>query len=145
MSLSSHLQPGEVVLARAGPFFATSRRVLRYQQLRGGAEDLRELPYTRISSAEATRPPNHKFMAGGLAIASFGLLLSFTFGFVTSYLALPAGIAMIVMGGGGFGQPQYFQLHTAGATKKEQAVWRIPYAGSMNLMVEIQTRTERKR
>lgn len=145
MSLTSHLEPGEEVLARAGPFYATSRRVLRYQLLRGGAEDFRQLPYAKISSVEATRMPNHRFMVTGTLIGISGVFITLTLGFFTTILAVPAGIALIILGSRGWGNQQYFQLHAPGSTPKEQALWRIPYAGSMDLMVAIQSHTARSR
>jgi len=63
----------------------------------------------------------------------------------TGVLAVPAGIALIILGSRGWGNQQYFQLHAAGSTPKEQALWRIADTSSMDLMVAIQSRTERRR
>ena len=144
MSFISHLQPGEEVLAHAGPFYATSLRVLRYEVASTGAEVLREVPYGRVRSVELTRPPNHVYMAGGTIVTLSALFVTLSIGLVTPLFAIPFGLALIVMGGNGIGKPQYYQLRTGG-TSKEESMWRIPYGGSMNLMVAIQTRTERRR
>ena len=144
MGLMEQLQPGEEVLARASEFYATSRRVLRYQVNRG-AETLWQLPYQQIRSVELERPPNHVYMAGGTLLALAGLFVTLTVGWVTPILAVPLGVGLIVLGGKGIGKPQYFQLYATVPLPKEEKVWRIPYLGSMDLVVAIQERINPRR
>ena len=145
MGLMDHLQPGEEVVARAGQFYATSRRVLRYDPSTGGKETLSEVPYNRVRSVELDRPPNHVYMASGTIMAASGLFLTLTIGWITPLLAIPLGLALIFLGASGTGKQQYFQLHTTGLTPKEEAVWRIQYIGSMDLITAIQERVAPRR
>ncbi len=153
MALMDHLKDGEDVVARVGPFYATSRRVLRYEPAPQGKEpaprgkekeQLPELPYSRLSRIELVRPPNHPMMIGGTVMALGGLFLTFFVGLFTPMLAVPVGIGVIILGGTGAGKPRYFQLHSAGATKLEQALWRIPYHGSMDFIAAVGTRAGNK-
>lgn len=141
MTLRENLRPGEEIVARVGPYYATSHRVLRYDQTRSGAYDMPELPYSRLSSIELVRPPNHKMMAGGTVISLGGVFLTVFYGLVTTILLALAGLVFIVLGSMGKGNEPYFQLHIADASSGEQRLWRVPYRGSMEFMAAVGTRT----
>ncbi len=171
MPLRNHLHPDEDILARVSPFYATSRRILRFESLRNGEETFTELPYARVKAIEIVQPPNHRLMAGGTVVSIGGLFLAMFVGLYTPMIAVPAGLAMIVLGGNGTGMRRYFQLtgeelpgqraqgpsptekNTAGkganptakvARRKEQALWRVPYAGSMDFIGVVGQRTGKR-
>lgn len=141
MTLMDSLEPGEDVIGRVGPFYATSRRVLRYEQRSKDEGPLPQLPYARLTSIELVHPPNHRKMAGGVLVAFGGLFITFYFGMFTTILLVPVGVGLIVFGAMGNGNQPYYQLHANGSTPKEQALWRIPYRGSMDFMGAIGSRT----
>jgi hypothetical protein len=141
MALMDLLQPGEDVVARVGPFYATSRRLLRYEATPDGKDHLTELPYTKVKGIELVRPPNHPMMAGGVVVAAAGAFLMLTWGLYTAMLAMPAGVAMIVLGGQGSGRGRYYQLWAEGANRKDEGRWRIPYYGSGDFLNAIGIRT----
>lgn len=168
MPLRNHLHPDEDILARVSPFYATSRRILRFDSLRNGEERFTELPYARVKSIEIVRPPNHRLMAGGTVVSIGGLFLAMFVGLYTPMIAVPAGLAMIMLGGNGTGMGRYFQLTVEeapgpraaganvtgegpnqkeksasgkGARRKEQALWQVPYVGSMDFIGAVGQRT----
>ena len=141
MALGNHLRPDEDVLARIGPYYATSRRVLRYEQAPGGKEEAQELLYARVGSIELVRPTNHPMMVGGTILALSGLFVTVTLGFFTTILVVPFGLAFIFLGARGQGKEPYYQLHINNATRREKALWRIPHRGSMDFMGAVGYRT----
>ena len=141
MTLMDSLEPGEEVMARAGPFYATSRRVLRYEERLRTSASLPQLPYTRLKSIELVHPPNHRKMIGGVLVAFGGLFATFYFGMFTTILLVPLGIGLIGFGAMGNGNQPYYQLHVLSATAKELALWRVPYRGSMDFLSVIGSRT----
>ena len=142
MSLWEKLTSGEEVLARVGPFYATTHRVVRYEQGPDGKEVLTELPYNRLRSVESVRPGDHRMMAGGTALVLLGLFLGVYIGLYTPLLAVPLGLGLIFFGAKG--KEVYYQLHGADPTPKDQTTWRIPYRGSMEFLAVVGDRSGRR-
>lgn len=141
LSVLDHLTSGEEILARLDRFYATSHRVLWYAE-RPSGEEVAELPYFRLRSVELVRLPNHRFMAGGTALAILGFLLGVYFGFFTSVFVVALGLGLILFGAQG--KEAYYQLHGNLLSREEQARWRIPYRGSMDFIVTVGQRSGRR-
>ncbi len=141
MSIHRHLMDGERVLGEAPPFYATTHRVLRYEEAPDGIESISELIYNRIASVERVSAPNHKLMIGGTLMVLAGLFLGVYIGLYTPYLAVPAGLAVIIFGAIGGGMPVCYRLESRGASPEEQAKWLVPYRGSMQFIATVGDRS----
>ncbi|MBI2887875.1 MAG: hypothetical protein HYY02_11785 [Chloroflexi bacterium] len=137
MTVLDQLTPGEEILARCEPFYATTHRVLRADDSQGAAT--LELPYIRLQSVELVRQPSHRLMTAGTALAILGFLLWYFLGLVTSFLAVMAGIGVLVYGAQG--REAYYQLRTYQMAPNEERRWRIPYRGSMDFIVTVGQRS----
>ncbi|MBI2873290.1 MAG: hypothetical protein HYY00_08905 [Chloroflexi bacterium] len=135
MSLEDHLDPGEQIISRCHPFYATSKRVLRYGK-KGQMEQVEHLPYARLSSVELVERPSHKVMVTGTLIAILGVVLA-TMGLVTSILALVAGVALVAYGG--IGRPGYYQFRAHNMSKAEEGRWRMDHRVAPAFIATIRT------
>ena len=108
-SVEDVLTPGEKILSECKPFFATSKRIIRFDEDPMGAR-VAELSYQQVTAVQLTRKPSHPMMAMGTAAFLCGLFL-FSSGFliITGIPAMIAGIAMLAMGARG--SVGYYQLH----------------------------------
>ena len=101
MSLEDVLGPGEKVISECKPFYATSRRIIRYDE-RAGRDQVHELEYHELTSVELVRKPNHPLMImGTLALLAAILLTTTGLIIVTAIPALMAGIMLLVLGARG--------------------------------------------
>ena len=137
MGIREHLRHEETIISDHHPYYATSQRVIHYQEI-DGREELWELTYARLTSVEVVKLPRHKMMIAGTMLIIGGAVMS-TIGFITSWLAILAGIGAIVYGG--IGREAYYQLHANGMTKEEAARWRLVYWGSGSFIRTIRTVT----
>jgi len=140
MTLRDRFTPGEDVVARAGPFYATTRRIVRYERAPDGSETFVELPYFHVRSIELVRPPNHRVMTTGLVVAIAGLFIGFGIGLYTPFLMIPAGVGMIIYGSVS-GKEQYYQIDTGGTPPIDKDLWRVPYRGSMEFIAIVGERS----
>ena len=139
MGIRERLRHEEIIISDHHPYYATSQRVIHYQEI-DGREELWELPYARLTSVEVVKLPRHKMMIAGTAMIVGGAVMS-TVGFITSWVAILVGIAAIIYGG--IGREAYYQLHANGMTKEEAARWRLVYWGSGSFIRTIRTVTGR--
>jgi hypothetical protein len=137
MSVRNHLLDGEYILTQSPPFCLTTHRLMRYDE---GAEspernELTHYPRERLASVERVPTPDHRLMV----LASMTLLGGFlllTIGFVTSILAIGAGIAGIFYGS--MKGEGYYQPHLHGIGEEEKARWRVAYRGSWRYIRTLQ-------
>lgn len=109
MSLQDYLMPGEKILSECKPFYATSRRIMRYDEREGGGPT--ELAYQQLAGVELIRKPNHPMIILGLLCIFAAVLLTMAgLIFFTSALALIGGGVLIVLGVRG--TLGYYQLRT---------------------------------
>lgn len=129
MSVRDHLLGGEYILAQSPPFYLTTHRLMRYDEGSGSPEgnELTHYPRERLASVERVRTPDHRLMVLA-SVTLLGGVLLLVIGFVTSILAIGAGIAGIFYGS--MRGEGYYQLHIHGIGKEEKARWRVAYRGS---------------
>ena len=108
-TLEDVLTPGEKILSECKPFFATSKRIIRFDDDLTGAR-VAELAYQQVSAVQLMRKPSHRMMAMGTAAFLCGLFL-FAGGIlvVTGVPAMIVGLVMLAMGARG--SVGYYQLH----------------------------------
>lgn len=141
MPLRDHLEPEESILARCDPFYATSRRVLRYQITKDGEQAV-GLPYSRVQGVELVRKPQHRLMVAGTLMGAAGAFLFFYLGFITSIPTFIFGLGLIIYGGQG--KEAYYQLHLYQMTKQEGEIWRIRFRGSADFIVKVGEQSGRR-
>ena len=138
MSLKDFLVQGEEMLARAGGFYATNSRLIKYKKDSTG-ETLDEIAYSKIKSLDLERNMRFRLMAAGLILVLFGALgpdyvpaLLETFGVTwhTGYKYIGyglSGLGIILFLAGAIWRNAYYQLRASGINKKE---WRVkrPYS-----------------
>ena len=137
MALEEHLLPDETITSQHGPFYATPRRIIRYTQT-PEAEQVHELPYTRLSGMELVKLPRHRLMIMGTVVAIGGAFVGLTWGLIfTTIIAIPGGIAMVIVGG--IGREAYYQLQAHNMTKEEEHLWRVDYRHSQHFINTLHT------
>ena len=135
MGIRDHLRPGETLISDHKPFYATSYRIILCQE-KDGREEVWELPYTRLTSVEMVKLPHFKLMiAGTLAVVGGAMMTKL--GLFTSWLAIAAGVGMLLFGA--IGREAYYQLRAHGMTKEEEARWRLDRWGSGSFVSTIRS------
>ena len=129
MSVRDHLLGDEYILAQSPPFYLTTHRIIRYDERLESPEgnELTHYPRERLASVERVRTPDHRLMILASVVVLGGVLL-LAIGFVTSFLAIIAGVAGIFYGS--MKGEGYYQLHLHGIGEEEKARWRVAYRGS---------------
>ena len=101
MSLQDILIPGEKILYECKPFYATSPRIIRYDETAQG-EPMAEIAYHQLTAVELMRKPNHTMMIlGTLVILAAIYLIGAGFIFITFIPALMGGAALLALGARG--------------------------------------------
>lgn len=136
MSVYDHLTPGEQVVARVGPFYATSHRMLRYEE--GGTPV--QVPYARVDSIDLVRSQNQKLVLGGGVMIVLGLILAGVIGLYTGFLAIPFGLVMMFIGSRD-GKEVFYELRSTDGMPGGQEQWRVPYQGSMSFIATVGERS----
>ena len=109
MGIQDILMPGEKILSECKPFYATSRRIIRYDETAQG-EPAAEVAYDQLAGVEVIRISNHTMMILGTIVILFTLFLTGTgYIFITSIPGLIGGAAMLAFGARG--KLGYYQLH----------------------------------
>ena len=107
--LETALMPGERVLSECGTLLATSRRLLR-REGQGGRVFYEELPYQQLTGVQVVRKASHPVMALGVLAVIGAIFMTITgLIFVTAFLAVAGGLAMVLYGSKGHNS--YYQLH----------------------------------
>ena len=101
LNLEGVLLPGEKILSECKPFYATSRRIIRYD--RGMRRPrVESIDYEEITSLGLVRKLSHPMMIlGTLAILAAVFLSAGGFLFFTSILALIVGVGLLMLGARG--------------------------------------------
>ena len=130
------MRQGEAIISDHNPFYATSHRVIHLEEKDGG-EELSELPYSRVTSVEVVKLARHNVMIAGTMMVVGGAITAATLNFITSWLAVIAGIGVVLYGG--IGREAYYQFRAEGMDKEEEAKWRLAYYGSGSFVRTVQT------
>ena len=136
MGIRDQLRPGEVIISDHDPFYASSQRIIHYEE-RDGKGELRDIPYTSLISIEVIKLPRHKMMVAGTLLIIGGALMAATLQFLTSWLAIFVGVGAIIYGG--IGKESFYQMHAYGMTKDQAAKWRLNYWGNGSFVQTIRT------
>ncbi len=136
MSIRDHLRQGEAIISDHNPYYATSFRVIHYEE-KDGNEELSELPYSRVTSVEVVKLARHNVMIAGTMLVVGGAILAATWNLIGSWLSIVAGIGVVIYGG--IGREAYYQFRAEGMDKEEEAKWRLTYWGSGSFVRTVQT------
>lgn len=136
MSIRDHLRQGEAIISDHNPYYATSFRVIHYEE-KDGNEELSELPYSRVTSVEVVKLARHNVMIAGTMLVVGGAILAATWNLIGSWLSIVAGIGVVIYGG--IGREAYYQFRAEGMDKEEEAKWRLAYWGSGSFVRTVQT------
>jgi hypothetical protein len=136
MGIRDQLRLGEVIISDHHPFYASSQRIIHYEE-RDGEGELRDIPYASLTSVEVIKLPRHKVMVAGTLMIIGGALMAATLQFLTSWLAIFVGVGAIIYGG--IGKESFYQIHAYGMTKDEASKWRLNYWGNGSFVHTIRT------
>ena len=108
MSVQDVLMPGEKILSVCKPLYATSQRIVRYdERMPGGPVD--EIAYHQLTGVELMWKPSHPMMIIGTVSIIAAVFLSLTgLIFITSVPALIIGVVLLALGARG--GPGYYRL-----------------------------------
>lgn len=110
MSVQDILKPGEKVLSVCKPLYATSQRIVRYDERMPG-EQVDEIAYNDLTGVELMWKPSHPMMILGTVCIIAAIFLSLTgLILITSVPALIIGVVLLVLGARG--GPGYYRLRT---------------------------------
>lgn len=108
MSLQDILTPGEKMLAECGPYYATSRPIIKYEG-EDRPDSTHEIAYHELAGVEVVRKPSHPMMVAGTLAVISAIFLAFAKVLVfTLILALIAGALLLYFGSRG--KPGYYRL-----------------------------------
>jgi len=129
MSVAKHLAPGENVLARAGDFYATNKRLLRYRKLFHG-EELDDIAYSYISSITYISGSRALVTDIGIVLAVLGVIgvvvnIFTDVTLVTPLCAVAAFVGIVLIIYGVFSKVTYVQFRGAGITDAAGARLRM--------------------
>lgn len=133
--VEGRLGPEERILSQAGPFFATSRRLLRVQEGADGPR-LLEIPYAQLEAIEEVRVVDRRLLSLGTIIGLAGLLASLSWGLVTPLLASFLGFGLALYGIIS-GRPGFYQFRGRWTRREDLRHWRLPYKGSGGFIASI--------
>ena len=136
MSIRDHLRQGEAIISDHNPFYATSHRVIHYEE-NDGTEELRELPYSRLKSVEVVKLARQNVMIAGTIMVIGGAISAATLNLITPWLAVIAGIGVVVYGG--IGREAYYQFRAEDMDKEEEEKWRLAYFGGGSFVRTVET------
>ncbi|MBI2855560.1 MAG: hypothetical protein HYX93_01790 [Chloroflexi bacterium] len=135
MGIRDHLREGEAIISDHSPYYATSYRVIYYQE-RDGTEELHDPPYGLLSSVEVIKLPRHRVMIASTLMIIGGAVMA-SYGFFTSWLAIVVGVGGLIYGG--MGRKAYYQFRVRGMTQDGESQWRLPYWGSGSFVRTVRT------
>ncbi len=127
--IEGHLIPGENILARAGDFYATNRRVIRYRKGLHG-EELDDFVYSHISSISYVSGSKTLVTDTGILLAIAGIIGIVVNIFTDVMLVTPLCIVAACVGAvliiyGFFSKVTYVQFRAAGLTESAGAKLRM--------------------
>lgn len=96
MPVEDHLEPNEVVIASSGFFYATDRRLLRYEPAPLFGPQAESLSYGDIQSVTPRVQSRYRLVAGGLVVFILGLLDPGRVGGPTKLILVLAGLGLLV-------------------------------------------------
>lgn len=138
MGVHQHLISEERIVLQSPPFYLTTHRLLRCEDVLGN-ESFREIPIQGIKEVETIRETDHKIMTVGLVLVVSGVILIATWGLLTAFLGVVAGIATLFVGSRG--KIAGHQILSDRIPDREHEMWLLPKWGSENFIGKLQTIT----
>lgn len=155
MPLESYLTEGETILTQEGNFYATNKRLIRYQKHLIG-EEFDDIPYSHLSSVGLIRKPRRGLIKAGkiiiivvlislliLAIISAvlpvistmlgpllgtpGTRMSFNIDFLMPLLLIGLAVGVVLILLGGFLPEVFIQFLAPGLNKDAEARFRLSH------------------
>jgi len=97
MPLENYLIQGEEILAKAGIFVATNKRLIRYNK-RFFSEELDDLPYSHITSIGVVKSPRKRLIKAGVIITLIAIITFLSLMVISSVLKSVSGLLKGFMG-----------------------------------------------
>jgi len=129
MPLKKHLMPGENILAIAGNFYATNRRLLKYHKWFHG-EELDDIAYSHISSITYISGSRGLVTDIGIVIAVLGIIgivvnIFTDVSLVTPLCGVATFVGIVFIAYGVFSRVTYVQFRGAGISDAAGVRWRM--------------------
>ena len=138
MGVHQHLINEERIVLQWPPFYLTTHRLLRCEDVLGN-ESFREIPIQGIKEVEMLRETDHKIMALGLVLVVSGVILIATWGLVTAFLGVVAGIIALFLGSRG--KIAGYQIKSDRIPDREFEMWLLPKWGTENFVRKLRVIT----
>ncbi len=97
MPLENYLVQGEEILAKAGIFVATNKRLIRYNK-RFFSEELDDIPYSHITSIGVVKSPRKRLIKAGVIITLIAIITFLSLMVISSVLKSVSGLLKGFMG-----------------------------------------------
>ena len=117
MGVHQHLTNEERIVLQRPPFYLTTHRLLRCEDV-VDRESFREIPLRGITEVEKLRETDHKMMSVGSVLVVSSVILIATWGLLTAFLGVVAGVVMAGCYAG------YGRLHRETGASVFQFFWR---------------------
>ena len=138
MGVHHHLINEERIVLQWPPFYLTTHRLLRCEDVLGN-ESFREIPIQGIKEVEMLRETDHKIMSLGLVLVVSGVILIATWGLLTAFLGVVAGIIALFLGSRG--KIAGYQIKSDRIPDHEFEMWLLPRWGTENFVRKLRVIT----
>ena len=138
MGVHQHLRGDERIVLQRPPFYLTTHRLLRCEDVLGN-ESFREIPIRGIKEIEKLRETDHKIMSVGSVLVVSGVILIATWGLLTAFLGVLAGITALFYGSRG--KIVGYQIKSDRIPEREFEMWLLPRWGAENFIGKLQAIT----
>jgi len=136
MGVHEHLLDEERIVLQHPPFYMTTHRLLRCEDVAGG-ESFKDIPLLGMTEVEVLRVTDHKIMSIGVILVVSGVILMATWGLFTAFLGVIAGIVALLMGSKG--KVIGYQVKSPRIPEREQEMWLLPSWGTENFVKKLQS------
>jgi hypothetical protein len=123
MPIEEHLEPGEVILGSAGMFYATDRRLIRYEPAPFSGPQAQSLQYSQVQEVRPGVQTRYRMVIISLVIFILGLLDPGRLGGGVKLAFMLVGLIGIVFGV--LNRKALWEFRSATLDKFHQAQWRL--------------------
>lgn len=139
MGVHQHLTNEERIVLQRPPFYLTTHRLLRCEDV-VDRESFREIPLRGITEVEKLRETDHKMMSVGSVLVVSSVILIATWGLLTAFLGVVAGVVALFIGSRG--KIAGYQIKSDRIPDREFGMWLLPRWGAQNFIGKLQAITE---
>ncbi len=136
MGVHEHLIDDERIVLQHPPFYLTTHRLLRSEDL-NGSDSFREIPLLGMTEVEKLQVTDHKIMSIGAILVVSCVILMATWGLFTAFFGLIAGVVALVWGSKG--KTTGYQVKSPRISESDLDMWRLPNWGADNFVEKLQT------